>query len=280
MMNARFLLLAALSAGCGVKTHTVTPRDAEPPGLTPSQQGLSSCTSKTLRSFVPSVGSVMSRTSDTAVVEVEDVTHALALRCGDRDAVQCYDDATSLAPVAGERERRVIEHRMHVRGHAVTLEVDGTEFREVYATEAELVAEIRRLESEHDAVHVRSVGRAIDPDWSVVDVQIRGPNLSRSVATTELEWTLPSTSLRRLVESVHVLLDELDDADVVVINQAEVFEALGGRVLASFDETTTQGSDAAMIGAIISNYPAVDDTKVERPFTVVLSTRCRADHED
>jgi hypothetical protein len=186
-----------------------------------------------------------------------------------------------MSPPLREKQRRVVRYRSVVRGHSITLMLDATEVPKVYATTAEMVDDLRRLESKHQTVKVRSIGRAVDHDWSTVDVRVKGPKQSRAVAVYDLEWALPSTSLRHLVESVHIWLDELARADVIVVNQSTILEELGKRLVAAgHSEQPVNRDDLALIGSFSSNYPAIDDANVEPPFHVTLRTRCRASYED
>ncbi len=255
------------------------PTPSSPSELVRSQHGRSSCSSSTLANLTPPLGTVARRSAGTTPIEIEAV-NALALACARRSPAQCFDDAVAMSPPVEDRQRPVVRYRAVLRGHSIRLKLDATEVHKLYATTADMVDDLRRLESKHQTVRVQSVGRAVDYDWSTVDVLVKGPKQRRDVAASDLEWTLPSTSLRRLVESVHIWLDALARADVIVENQATLLEELGKRLAAAQPEEPVKKEDLALIGSISFNYAAIDDTTVEPPFHVTLRTRCRADYED
>lgn len=281
MTKPHFLLLAGLVTGCGAKTRALTPQEGADVAWRSSFVVLAStCSPSKLASLTPPSGTVTQRTAGTMPIEVAEVANAWTLACGERTPAQCLDDAAAMSPPLEDQQRRLVDYRSVPRGHSITLVLDASEVAKVYATTAEMVDDLRRLESKHQTVKVRSIGRAIDHDWSTVDVRVVGPRQARDVAVSDLEWTLPSSSLRRLVESVHIWLDELARADVIVVNQSAIFEELGQRIVASdhSDQAPTK-NDLALIGAISSNYPAIDDLSVEPPLHVTLRTRCRASSE-
>jgi hypothetical protein len=206
----------------------------------------------------------------------------LALHCGALDPARCYDEAAVKASLLEAKDGVRVSYRAIVRGERVGLSWGGAETQRVYATTAEKVRDIRRLEQEHDGVKIVSIGRALDHDVSVVDVRVMAAPEERALPTLDMEWALPPTSLRRLVESVHIVADELAQRDIVLVNLPAVFEQLGMRLAeaAAADDTPSLDVGTLALVAAIASYPALDDTSPTAAFSVNLRTRCRLDFEE
>lgn len=209
--------IAIAGAGCGSSAGAPTGNPGSPPAgpqARATTRGMPMCTASTLAGYQPSVGRIKSRQLglDTTLV-VSRTVRAEEVACGATPIIPCLDHtrarADTLAAAARPPLVAKVSPGLNELGSDVVLIIDGVKARRVFPTQAALVAHLRALQSAGRSVTIESESRAIEHDFSRVDVVYREREASsQRVAAADFVWEVPLAP-RALWEAVRVLDDEL-----------------------------------------------------------------------